>query len=75
MIVLIAAGGQPNLTLNPLVDSDDDRVHRGHSAGGCRDRLDGLQDDLRGGATLFIMTLAMNLLAIRLVRRFREVYE
>jgi phosphate transport system permease protein len=27
------------------------------------------------GATLFVMTLAMNLVAIRLVRRFREVYE
>jgi ABC-type phosphate transport system permease subunit len=27
------------------------------------------------GALLFVMTLAMNAVAIRLVRRFREVYE
>jgi phosphate transport system permease protein len=27
------------------------------------------------GLTLFLMTLVMNLVAIRLVRRFREVYE
>ena len=27
------------------------------------------------GLTLFVMTLAMNLVAIRLVRKYREVYE
>ena len=27
------------------------------------------------GATLFVMTFALNALSIRLVRRFREVYE
>jgi phosphate transport system permease protein len=27
------------------------------------------------GATLFVMTLVMNLFSIRLVRKFREVYE
>ena len=27
------------------------------------------------GATLFAMTLVLNVIAIRLVRRFREVYE
>ena len=27
------------------------------------------------GITLFVMTLIMNMIAIRLVRRFREVYE
>ena len=27
------------------------------------------------GLTLFVMTLVMNLFAIRLVRRYREVYE
>jgi phosphate transport system permease protein len=27
------------------------------------------------GALLFFMTLAMNILAIRLVKRFREVYD
>jgi len=27
------------------------------------------------GALLFLFTLAMNMLAIRLVRRFREIYE
>jgi phosphate transport system permease protein len=27
------------------------------------------------GATLFVLTLLMNLVSIRLVRRFREVYE
>jgi phosphate transport system permease protein len=27
------------------------------------------------GATLFVMTLLLNLLAIRFVRRYRQVYE
>ena len=27
------------------------------------------------GATLFVMTLVMNVVAIRLVRKYREVYE
>jgi phosphate transport system permease protein len=27
------------------------------------------------GSLLFLMTLAMNMLAVRFVRRFREVYE
>ena len=56
-------------------DSDDDRVHRGHSAGGCRDRLDGLQDDLRGRGDAVRRDARRDLLAIRLVRRFREVCE
>jgi phosphate transport system permease protein len=76
MIVLIAAGGQPNLTWNPL-----DAVQTMTAfiaATGQGDTPTGsieYKTIFAVGATLFIGTLVMNVFAIRLVRRFREVYE
>ena len=76
MIVLIAAGGQPNWTWNPL-----DAVQTMTAfiaATGQGDVPTGsieYKTIFAVGATLFVMTFVMNLFAIRLVRRFREVYE
>jgi len=76
MIVLIAAGGQPNWTWNPLeavqtMTAFIASVGQGDVATGTT----AYKTIFAVGATLFVMTLVMNLVAIRLVRRFREVYE
>jgi phosphate transport system permease protein len=76
MIVLIAAGGQPNWTWNPLEAVQTMTAFI--AATGQGDVATGTiayKTIFAVGATLFVMTLAMNLIAIRLVRRFREVYE
>jgi phosphate transport system permease protein len=76
MIVLIAAGGQPDWTWNPL-----DAVQTMTAfiaATGQGDVPTGsieYKTIFAVGAALFVMTFVMNLFAIRLVRRFREVYE
>jgi len=76
MIVLIAAGGQPNWTWNPLEAVQTMTAFI--AATGQGDVATGTtayKTIFAVGATLFVMTLIMNLIAIRLVRRFREVYE
>ncbi|HEV2713078.1 MAG TPA: phosphate ABC transporter permease subunit PstC [Gaiellaceae bacterium] len=76
MIVLIAAGGQPNLTWNPLEAVQTMTAFV--AATGQGDVPTGsieYKTIFAVGATLFVMALAMNLVAIRLVRRYREVYE
>jgi phosphate transport system permease protein len=76
MIVLLAAGGMPNFTLNPF-----DAVQTMTAfiaATGAGDVPTGsieYKTIFAVGLTLFVMTFAMNLVSIRLVRRFREVYE
>ena len=76
MIVLIAAGGQPNLTFNPLEAVQTMTAFI--AATGQGDVPTGsieYKTIFAVGATLFVMTLVMNLFSIRLVRKFREVYE
>jgi phosphate transport system permease protein len=76
MIVLIAAGGQPNLTSNPLEAVQTMTAFIGATGQG--DVPTGsieYKTIFAVGATLFVMTLVMNLVSIRLVRKFREVYE
>jgi len=76
MIVLIAAGASPKLTFDPTTSSQTMTAFIGQTATG--DIATGtLQYEtiFAVGTLLFVMTLAMNLVAIRLVRRFREVYE
>ena len=76
MIVLIAAGGQPNLTWNPFEAIQTMTAFV--AATGQGDVPTGsleYKTIFAVGATLFVMTFAMNLVSIRLVRRFREVYE
>lgn len=76
MIVLIAAGGQPNLTFDPREAVQTMTAFI--AATGQGDVPTGsieYKTIFAVGATLFVMTLVMNLFSIRLVRKFREVYE
>jgi phosphate transport system permease protein len=76
MIVLIAAGGQPNLTWNPLEAIQTMTAFI--AATGQGDVPTGsieYKTIFAVGAALFVMTLIMNLVSIRLVRKYREVYE
>ncbi len=76
MIVLIAAGGLAQLTLDPRAEVLTMTSFIGQTAIG--DVPTGsieYQTIFAVGLTLFAMTLAMNVVAIRLVRRFREIYE
>jgi phosphate transport system permease protein len=76
MIVLIAAGGQPNWTWDPLEAVQTMTAFI--AATGQGDVPTGTieyKTIFAVGATLFVLTFVMNLFAIRLVRRFREVYE
>jgi len=76
MIVLIAAGQQPNLTFDPRRAMETMTAFIGATGNG--DVPTGsieYKTIFAVGLTLFVMTLVMNLFAIRLVRRFREVYE
>ena len=76
MIVAIAAGAQPNITLNPLDPVQTMTAYI--AATGIGDVPTGsieYKTIFAVGATLFFATFLMNLISIRLVRRFREVYE
>ena len=76
MIVLIAAGLQPTLSLNPYEAVQTMTAYIG--AVGIGDVPTGsleYKTIFAVGSTLFLATLAMNLLSIRLVRKYREVYE
>ena len=76
MIVLIAAGGQPSLTFDPTEAVQTMTAFIGATAQG--DVPTGsieYKTIFAVGLTLFVMTFAMNIVSIRLVRRFREVYE
>jgi len=76
MVVLLAVGSTPNLTFNPLESVQAMTAFIATTATG---------DIATGTITyktvfavallLFVMTLVMNLLSIRLVRKYREVYE
>ena len=72
MIVAIAAGQQPRLTLDPRVPIETMtafivQVSMGDTARGTTE----YRTIFVVGATLFAMTFAMNLLSQRLARRFR----
>ena len=76
MIVLIACGQRPNLIFDPRQGMETMTAFIG--ATGAGDIPTGsieYKTIFAVGLTLFVMTLVMNLLGIRLVRRFREVYE
>ncbi len=76
MIVAIAAGQRPNLTWNPL---EGMQTMTGFIASaGSGDVPVGTLDYntiFAVGSLLFVLTFVMNMASIRLVRRFREVYE
>ena len=76
MIVLIAAGGLAQITLDPREPAQTMTAFIG--ATGLGDVPTGsveYKTIFAVGLTLFVLTFAMNMLSIRLVRRFREVYE
>lgn len=75
MIVAVAAGMQPNFTLNPLepaatISSYIVQVALGDLPHGSI----GYQTIFAAGLTLMLMTLAFNVLGYWLKRKFREVY-
>jgi phosphate transport system permease protein len=76
MIVLLAAGKTPNLTFDPGASVQTMTAFIGTTATGDVATGTTAYDTIFAvGTVLFVMTLVMNMFAIRLVRRFREVYE
>ena len=76
MIVLLAAGGTPNATFDPGASVLTMTAFIGKTATGDIATGTITYDTIFAvGSLLFVMTLAMNMVAIRLVRRFREIYE
>jgi len=76
MIVVVAAGGQPRLTWNPLEGMQTMTSFIAQAGSG--DVPVGTVDYntiFAVASLLFLLTFLLNLLSIRLVRRFREVYE
>jgi phosphate transport system permease protein len=76
MIVLIAAGQQANLTFDPREAVATMTAFI--AATGAGDVPTGsleYKTIFAVGATLFVLTLVMNVVSIRLVRRYQEVYE
>ena len=76
MIVLLAAGQQPTLTFDPLRAVETMTAFIG--ATGFGDIPVGsieYKTIFAVGLTLFAATFLMNIVSIRLVRRYREVYE
>ena len=76
MIVLVAMGQQPNLSLDPRQAAE--AMTAFIAATGAGDVPTGsieYKTIFAVGATLFLMTLVMNVFAIRLVRKYREAYE
>jgi phosphate transport system permease protein len=76
MIVTIAAGQNPQLTLNPLVPIETMtayivQVSKGDTPAGSL----AYKTIFSVGMTLFLITLALNIFSYWFVRRFREKYE
>ena len=76
MIVLIAAGGLAQITFDPREPAQTMTAFIG--ATGLGDVPTGsieYKTIFAVGLTLFVITFAMNMLSIRLVRKYREIYE
>ncbi len=76
MIVAIAAGQQPKLTLNPLVPIETItayivQISLGDTPHGTLE----YRTIFVCGMTLFVMTFILNVISFKLKKRFREVYE
>jgi phosphate transport system permease protein len=76
MIVYIAFGARPTFTANPLVEGETMAAYIAQAGSG---DLPVSSFDYTTifavGALLFALTFAMNAVSIRLVRKYREVYE
>jgi phosphate transport system permease protein len=76
MIVLVAAGQVPNTGVDPRTAYETMTAFIGATAkGDVPTGSTGYKTLFAVGATLFVMTLIMNALSIRFVRRYRQVYE
>jgi phosphate transport system permease protein len=76
MIVLVAAGLQPNFGVNPTEPFATVTGFMGATAKGDNPAgTIGYESIFACGLTLFLLTLVMNMVAIRFVRKYREVYE
>jgi phosphate transport system permease protein len=76
MIVLLAAGATPNVTFNPVKSVQTITAFIGTASTG--DIPTGsitYKSVFAAGTVLFVLTLLMNLVSIRLVRKYREVYD
>jgi phosphate transport system permease protein len=76
MIVLIAVGQLPQLTFDPRETAETLTAFIGATGNG--DLPTGSTEYktiFAVGLTLFVMTLVMNVISIRLVRKYREVYD
>jgi phosphate transport system permease protein len=76
MIVAIAAGAGPNFTLNPFESAETMTGHIVRISGGdiSYDSID-YNSIFAIGLVLFVITLMLNVISQRVVRRFREVYD
>ena len=76
MIVLLAAGLQPNTGIDPLEGYATITTFMGAAADGDNPAGSiGYESIFACGLILFALTLVMNMIAIRFVRKYREVYE
>lgn len=76
MIVLMAAGIRPNLTLNPLESMTTVTVHIVDALTG--DQAFNTPETLSAfalGLVLFVFTLALNTISVLIIRKFRQNYE
>ncbi len=75
-IVLIAAGSRPTLTANPGEQMQSMASFIGFAGiGDQATGSTGYQTIFAVGSLLFVITLILNIISMRVVRRFREVYE
>ncbi|MBN1665937.1 MAG: phosphate ABC transporter permease subunit PstC [Anaerolineales bacterium] len=76
MIVALAAGAGPNFTFNPFRAAETMTGHIVRISGGdlSYDSID-YKSLYAIGLVLFVITLSLNIISQRVVRRFREVYE
>jgi phosphate transport system permease protein len=76
MIVLIAAGGTPSFTFDPTQPVQTMTAFIAATGlGDVSQGTIGYSTIFAVGATLFTITFVMNAISIRLVRKYREVYE
>lgn len=76
MIVALAAGAGPNLTLNPLKAAETMTGHIVRISGGdiSYDSMD-YRSLFAIALVLFLVTLVLNMVSRRIVKKYREVYE
>ncbi len=76
MIVALAAGNQARFTLNPLEGAQTMTGYIAQAASGDQPTGSlGYESLFAVAALLFAITVLMNVISIRLVRKYREVYE